>query len=269
MSLDWWLASLQVVEVMASVIWAASLLLALWTVFSAILCLALLRRAATKMPTTQVNRLVMPALRPVLRRAIAVTLASSAIVGAVPGRGLAEAPAVAVRPTLAPPTGPAWDLPTTADASAPPAAAAADPSTGSPDISTAPPPSAEGAPAVRSASGRDSWESITTPVRSFSHPAPSADEHPDAPGSEAGSKTLDEPGAEETLATHVVQVGDNLWVIARDQVRTSGRRLSTGEVAAYWLRLIEANQDGLRSGDPDLLFPGELLVLPPIGPESP
>jgi nucleoid-associated protein YgaU len=36
------------------------------------------------------------------------------------------------------------------------------------------------------------------------------------------------------------------------------------QVAAYWLVLIEANRDRLVVADnPDLLYPGQVLVLPP------
>ena len=35
------------------------------------------------------------------------------------------------------------------------------------------------------------------------------------------------------------------------------------EVAEYWAKVVEANRDGLQSGDPDLIYPGEEIVLPP------
>jgi len=63
--------------------------------------------------------------------------------------------------------------------------------------------------------------------------------------------------------------GENLWTISRDQLaQVTDRRaseLSDHEIAAYWLRVIAANRDSLRSGDPDLIFPGESIQLPPIG----
>gem|GEM_PF-1076104 len=74
-------------------------------------------------------------------------------------------------------------------------------------------------------------------------------------------------GRDEEQAYRVVR-GDNLWKIARDHLsreRSGGSGQPTNhEVAAYWLRVIEANRDGLRSGDPDLIYPGERINLPPL-----
>jgi len=61
--------------------------------------------------------------------------------------------------------------------------------------------------------------------------------------------------------------GDNLWTIARDHLarqRGGSGRPTNREVAAYWVRVVEANQDGLRSGDPDMIYPGERITLPPV-----
>jgi nucleoid-associated protein YgaU len=69
-------------------------------------------------------------------------------------------------------------------------------------------------------------------------------------------------------ASHSVVAGDNLWTIARDRLaeaRSGGSRKPTNrEVANYWLRVIEANQGQLVSGDPDLIYPGETIVMPPF-----
>lgn len=58
---------------------------------------------------------------------------------------------------------------------------------------------------------------------------------------------------------HVVQRGEHLWAIAAATVGDA----TPHEVASYWRRLVEANRRRLRSGDPDLVLPGEVLHLPP------
>jgi nucleoid-associated protein YgaU len=76
------------------------------------------------------------------------------------------------------------------------------------------------------------------------------------------------PSPEARRDTHDVAEGDNLWSIARDhlaEVRGGGADEPTlREVASYWLRVIEANRDRLASGDPDLIYPGEQIALPPV-----
>jgi len=52
-----------------------------------------------------------------------------------------------------------------------------------------------------------------------------------------------------------VSRGDNLWRIA---ATAAGHE----DIADYWRRLITANAGLLRSGDPDLIYPGEQIVLP-------
>ena len=67
--------------------------------------------------------------------------------------------------------------------------------------------------------------------------------------------------------TYEVSVGDNLWSIALAHLsETTGDQPSEGEVAAYWIDLIAANIADLTSNDPDLIYPGERIVLPAIAP---
>jgi hypothetical protein len=67
--------------------------------------------------------------------------------------------------------------------------------------------------------------------------------------------------------------GDNLWTIARDHLARVTRRragdLAEREIARYWLDVVDANRAGLRSGDPDLIFPGEMIKLPPVDRREP
>lgn len=61
----------------------------------------------------------------------------------------------------------------------------------------------------------------------------------------------------------VVATGDNLWVIAERHLRqVLGREPDHRETAPYWAAVIEANRHRIRSGDPDLIYAGEDIVLP-------
>lgn len=59
-----------------------------------------------------------------------------------------------------------------------------------------------------------------------------------------------------------VAPGDHLWSIAERRLAAArGHQPADAEVAPYWRALIAANRD--RLPDPDLLFPGQRLRLPP------
>src|SRR5215213_4902415 len=66
----------------------------------------------------------------------------------------------------------------------------------------------------------------------------------------------------------VVQPGDNLWVIAARRVAAATGRdvVAVGdiEIAPYWVRVCEANRDRLGSRDPNVVLPGERVLLPPL-----
>ncbi len=63
-----------------------------------------------------------------------------------------------------------------------------------------------------------------------------------------------------------VELGDNMWAIAKNVLTEHlGRAPSTSETVAYWRTLIDANRATLDDPrNPDLIFPGQLLVLPPL-----
>ena len=68
-------------------------------------------------------------------------------------------------------------------------------------------------------------------------------------------------------STVVVVEGDHLWKIsARHLDAVWGRRALNEEISPYWRSVITLNTPHLRSGDPDLIYPGEVVVLPdPLG----
>ncbi|MDX1659872.1 MAG: LysM peptidoglycan-binding domain-containing protein [Nitriliruptorales bacterium] len=69
------------------------------------------------------------------------------------------------------------------------------------------------------------------------------------------------PSTAPAPRTHVVQPGEHLWAIAAHAVRGAPPE----EIGRYWRRLVRANGDRIRSGDPDLIYPGEVVHLPPTG----
>ncbi|MGI9647152.1 MAG: LysM peptidoglycan-binding domain-containing protein [Acidimicrobiia bacterium] len=75
-----------------------------------------------------------------------------------------------------------------------------------------------------------------------------------------------EPG--DPAATVTVVRGDNLWRLSEQHLQHVWGRDDLGdhEVAGYWVQVIDANRARLRSGNPDLIYPGEVIVLPEAPP---
>lgn len=70
--------------------------------------------------------------------------------------------------------------------------------------------------------------------------------------------------ADSTLEV-VVRSGDNLWELAgRRMSAILGRPAADHEVAPYWVEVLNANKTRFRSGDPDLIYPGDVIVMPPL-----
>ena len=64
---------------------------------------------------------------------------------------------------------------------------------------------------------------------------------------------------------YTVARGDNLWSIADGWVRQqTTQEITDADVTPYWRSLIAANLRTLRSGDPNLIYPGEILQLPAV-----
>jgi hypothetical protein len=76
------------------------------------------------------------------------------------------------------------------------------------------------------------------------------------------------PPAPAAGTTHTVTGGEHLWSIAATRVaNASGRAsadLAPADIAPYWLRVVELNRHRLRSGNPNLVYPGEVVELPPL-----
>ncbi|HEY6627853.1 MAG TPA: hypothetical protein VI193_02585 [Acidimicrobiia bacterium] len=64
----------------------------------------------------------------------------------------------------------------------------------------------------------------------------------------------------------VVAKGDHLWSISAEHLEQRlARHPQDTEIGFYWHQVIEANRHRLRSGDPDLIYPGETVLLPEAG----
>jgi hypothetical protein len=76
------------------------------------------------------------------------------------------------------------------------------------------------------------------------------------------------PAPPTTTPVWTVESGDNFWHIATSMLTQRWNRApSAAEIVPYWRQLIELNHDRLTDPDnPDLLFPGQVLSLPPPPP---
>ena len=102
-------------------------------------------------------------------------------------------------------------------------------------------------------------------------PAAPADAPPPAALDVPAAVDVDDPAGllqADVEATHVVAAGDHLWSIAEGALaRAWGRAPADAEVTSYWAEVVAANSDLLPDpGNPDLIFPGQVLRLPPPPP---
>ncbi|HEY8546854.1 MAG TPA: LysM peptidoglycan-binding domain-containing protein [Acidimicrobiales bacterium] len=77
------------------------------------------------------------------------------------------------------------------------------------------------------------------------------------------------PAPPAGVGTLTVQPGDHFWGIAERQLEEAwGRPVTAAEIAPYWRTLIDANRSRIVSGDPDVIFPGQVFSTPAT-PSSP
>ncbi|MEM7093979.1 MAG: hypothetical protein AAF567_13320 [Actinomycetota bacterium] len=81
-------------------------------------------------------------------------------------------------------------------------------------------------------------------------------------------------GSLHRASIHIVAPGESMWSIAEDRVATAAGAGGPGighDLAAttteHWSDVVAANAQ-VRSGDADVIFPGERLLLPPVDVES-
>jgi hypothetical protein len=95
-------------------------------------------------------------------------------------------------------------------------------------------------------------------------PGPSAALAPPVPSPSPAVSPAPTPGP--TRGEYVTVVaGDNLWRIASVQLSARrGRPVRDDEIVPYWRAVVSANRATLRSHDPNVIFPGELVTLPVV-----
>ncbi len=99
----------------------------------------------------------------------------------------------------------------------------------------------------------------------------SASGHTDSAGTllqgavEGASESAGELASGSQLWT--VSEGDHLWKIAMKTLRDHGYGTEPATIVDYWRQLINTNSEAL-NGDPDLIHPGMVLILPPVPSRS-
>jgi hypothetical protein len=242
-----------------------------------IVTVALIGRSLRHRPTVHLAaRFTPPSLRTILALATTTGVAVG-VAGPVAGAAGTRQPPAAAPPTLrwtaSPAAGPA-DPPTlrwTASPAAPPATPTSLKSNG-------PAPAGDAAPPTLHWMAPPTARLAAPPSSTAARPARRAVAEPDQPrkvrAAVAGRSlpTPPRPVRRPTPAPvnpsgYVIRPGDNFWSIAASRVGVSGpgARADNERVADYWRLLVEANRRNLPvPGQPDLLFPGDRIDLPPV-----
>lgn len=239
-----WLQQTPSEEVLLAGVRLAALVAAWWLLGSTLLYLAA-RVARLHGTATALGWATLPAVRRWADRAAAVSIVATTALGV--GRPAAADPPSTTNPAAAPVVIDADHRDPVSVPSRPPSSVRTGHGVDPPPVPSVPPidpvpvptPSPTTAPAA---------QPLVVPVVPAA-PAPSA------PTPTAG-------------ATHAVTGGEHLWSIAAGHVATmigkSPADLAPTDIAPYWLRVVEINLPRLRSGNPNLVYPGEVVELPPL-----
>ena len=110
---------------------------------------------------------------------------------------------------------------------------------------------------------RSPTDDIVNPPTAVMARLPPEGAPPSAPRAPPVPATADAAHANPFRSSWTVEAGDSFWSIAAETVAPAGGQPNDRQVRAYWRRLVEANRSRLiDAGNPDLLVPGQQLVLP-------
>ena len=229
-----WLRVTPAEDALAAVLRSGALAAAWWLLASTVLCL-LARLSGLRGAVRLADGLALPVVRRLTQRVAAVGLSAGLMLG--------QAATAGAEPVVVPP-----------DAQAV--------STMDGDRS-----GSQGNPLPQRARSRSRSRDGAGDDRARPRPArlvPGRAAHRQAAATDRRAAPVSQRGDHRPADRYRVRAGDHLWAIAQRQVAVDGADDSTAVVADYWLRLVEAATPVLRSGDPDVIHPGELIALPPL-----
>ncbi len=258
-----------------------ALALAYWILLSTV---AYTATAATRNPALvhRVEWATLPAVRRVAQRAVAVSLSVSSLAAGFAGP-TTFSDGVPVEQTE-PITVVASDAPTyvpvaASDGTTSSGSPQPDPTTPGPSMSGdpgtyIPVPAGDGGPGT----GADLPTYVSVPFAPEVTPDPGDEEITPPPfltpagaptgfGKPVGGSTEAAPTTRDASNSYdyTIRSGDSLWSAAAVHLESvRGRTPSDTELATYWSRLVAHNRNRIRSGDPDLVFPGEVIECPPV-----
>ena len=243
-----WLQQTPSEEVLLVAVRLTALVAAWWLLGSTLLYVAA-RIARLHGAATALGWATLPAVRRWADRAAAVSIVAAAALGV--GRPAAAGQPPTTSPAAAPVVVDADHRDPVRVPSRPPSGVRTGHGVDPPPLPSAPPIDRAPVPTPPPTTALLRPPTAQPPVAPVVPPAPA----PSAPTPTAG-------------ATHTVTGGEHLWSIAAGHVATMIGKpptdLAAADIAPYWLRVVEVNLPRLRSGNPNLVYPGEVVELPPL-----
>ena len=108
-------------------------------------------------------------------------------------------------------------------------------------------------------------DTAAPPAQGVPDPSPESAPAPSAPPDATGAAPISLP-VDQSAVVVVVASGDTLWDLSATALARATAReratLGNDEIARYWKVVCAANHATVRSGDVNLIYPGEVIVLP-------